>query len=95
MEGYVTEWSYNILFAIMGYVGVVSSFGINNVYKRYIPELHLRNDYKNIRILVYRGMIFRTILIISILIPFILYSTEIGELLGVKDFANYIKIFFT
>jgi O-antigen/teichoic acid export membrane protein len=70
----------NVLFAIMGFVGLVSSFGISSVFSRYIPEFYERNETGNIRRLVLGGLLLRLGLIIAVIALLLSFSAFFSSL---------------
>ena len=47
---------YNLLFALLGYVNLACSFGVNTTLQRYVPELYQKKDYFNLDRIVIRGV---------------------------------------
>jgi len=84
---------YNILFALIGYISVFSSFGVLNIFQRYIPELYKKKDICSLKSLVIRGLLLRMILSATFVGLVILFSDKVGRLLQVDNWLGYLKLF--
>jgi len=84
---------YNILLAVMGYIGLFSSLGLSNVFKRYIPEFYQKNDLGAISKLVFEGFLLRLVIAVLFVIIAILSSQFLGKIFKISEFAWYFKIF--
>ncbi|UCE40735.1 MAG: oligosaccharide flippase family protein [Candidatus Aminicenantes bacterium] len=84
---------YNVLLAVMGYIGLLSSFGIPLILRRFVPEFHQQNDIKSIRKLVFQGSVLRLAMVIFFVLVVLLSSEFLGKVFKVADFSSYFKIF--
>ncbi|MHA1757221.1 MAG: oligosaccharide flippase family protein [Promethearchaeota archaeon] len=84
---------YNILLAVMGYIGLFSSFGLPDIFKRYIPEFNERRQISNLKKLVNKGLLLRTLLSILFVLLMILFSNQAGKILKISNWLGYFKIF--
>ncbi len=84
---------YNILFALMGYIGLFSSFGLPSVFQRYIPEFNEQKQISNLKRLVNKGSILRILLSASFVLLVIIFSNKVGSLLKISNWLGYFKIF--
>ena len=90
----VTDYGiYNVLLAIMAYVGLVSSAGLLNIFQRFIPEFHQNREYGHVRKLTWQGTLFRLVAS-GILIGLVfLFSGAESRLFNISDYITYIQIF--
>lgn len=84
---------YNILYSLIGYISVLGSFGIPEVFRRFIPEAFQKKDYSLLKQLVLRGLILRVLLSVLIVSIIFFLSGPIGHLLKLQDFLEYYVIF--
>jgi len=84
---------YNLLLALMLYVSLFSSFGVLNIFQRYIPELHKNEDIFTLKKLVLGGLLLRTVLSATFVCLVIVFSDRTGELLQVDNWLGYFKLF--
>jgi O-antigen/teichoic acid export membrane protein len=84
---------YALLFAALGYTGLFASFGIPQVFHRFIPEAFQRKDYTLVKQIVWRGLILRLVLSICVVLVMLVCSGPIGRLLGVEDWNRYFAVF--
>jgi len=84
---------YNILFAIMGYISLFSSFGLPNIFRRYIPEFYEKKQISNIKYIVKKGSIFRFIFSFSFIVIMIIFSKQIENLFKLEEASKYLAIF--
>ncbi len=84
---------YNILFALLAWISMLSGFGLDNVFQRFIPEALQRQDYPLIKALVKKGMLLRLVLSsVTVLIVF-LFSGPIGTAFKIKGWERYFLVF--
>lgn len=84
---------YTVLYSMIGYVSVIASFGIPEVFRRFIPEALQKKDYSLIKRLVFHGIKLRLLLSIVTVGVILLLNGPIGRLLKLDDFLNYFYIF--
>jgi len=86
---------YNILLAVMGYVGLLSGLGLSNIFVRFIPEFYQKRQIANLKKLVEKGLLWRFVICVGIILIILLFSVQIGELFKFKIPIQYIIIFST
>ncbi len=84
---------YTVLYSMIHYVSVIGSFGIPEVFRRFIPEAMQKKDYSLLRRLVLRGLILRVLLSVLTVGLMLLLHGPIGRLLKLENFLNYFSIF--
>jgi len=84
---------YNILLAIMGYISLFSSFGLPNIFKRYIPEFYEKKQISNLKTLVVKSLILRFMFSTAIIVIILVFSAQIGSLFKFKEALKYLTIF--
>lgn len=84
---------YNVLLAVMGYIGLFSSFGLPSIFQRYIPEFREQRETSNIKKLVSRGSLWRIILSTVFVLLVILFASQVGRLFRIGNWLNYFKLF--
>ena len=85
--------TYNILLALMNYIGLLSGLGLTNIFQRFIPEFRERNELSKLKRLIIHGLLWRLTLSIIIILFIILLWIHIGSLLKIKPYLNYFLIF--
>jgi|GEM_PF-1070795 len=84
---------YNVLLAVMGYIGILSAFGLPSIFQRYVPEFQERRKIANLKRLVTRGsflMIASSALFVLVLV---LFSSQVGRLLRIDNWLHYFGLF--
>lgn len=90
----ITDYGiYNILFALMGYISLFSSFGLPNIFKRYIPEFFERNQISNLRYLVIKGLILRLLFSSILILIVLIFSRQLESLFHLEQGLKYLAIF--
>lgn len=84
---------YNILFALMGYVGLFSSFGMPHIFQRYIPEFYENKQIGELKKLVENGLFWRFIFGGGLILIIILFSNQLGSLFKFQGALQYITVF--
>jgi len=84
---------YNLLLAVMGYIGLFSSLGLPGIFQRYIPEFNKRKQISNLNKLVNKGSLLRIILSALFVLLVILFSNQLGKLFKISNWLGYFKIF--
>lgn len=84
---------YNVLYSLIGYISVIGSFGIPEVFRRFIPEAFQKKDYSLLKQLVWRGLLLRLLLSSLIVVTIFLFHGPIGSLLKLESFFDYYIIF--
>jgi len=84
---------YNFVFAVMAYVGLFSSFGLPNIFKRYIPEFMHNREHRNVRKTVEYGLIIRLLMLLIALSGITLFAEPIGTLFKIDNYIQYFQIF--
>ena len=90
----VTDFGiYNFLFAVMAYVGLFSSFGLPNIFKRYIPEFMHKGAYQHVRKTVNYGLAIRLLMVLVALGCIRLFAEPIGALFNIEGYVRYFQLF--
>jgi len=84
---------YNIMIAMMGYIGLFSSFGLPFIFQRYIPEFREKEEIINIRKLINHGLLLRLVLSGLLILIFIVFSDKIARVIKIDNWLDYFKIF--
>lgn len=84
---------YAVLYSLIGYVSVIGSFGIPSVFQRFIPEVLQQKEYSLLKRLVFRGLILRILLSVTMVCVILLFHGPIGRLLKIEGFVGYFSIF--
>jgi O-antigen/teichoic acid export membrane protein len=84
---------YNVLLAMMGYIGIFSSFGLPSVFQRYIPEFYERREIANLKRLIRQGSLLMIALSAIFILLVILFSSQVGRLLKIDNWLDYFKLF--
>lgn len=84
---------YNVLLAVMGYIGIFSSFGLPSIFQRYIPEFHERREIANLKRLITQGSLLMITLSAVFILLVILFSSQVGRLFKIDNWLNYFKLF--
>ncbi len=84
---------YTILYSLIGYVSVIASFGIPEVFRRFIPEALQNKDYALLKNLVHRGLALRVLLSTLTVSIILLLHGPIGRLLKLEGFLDFFSIF--
>jgi len=84
---------YNVLLAVMGYIGIFSSFGLPSIFQRYIPEFHERREIANLKRLITKGSLLMMTLLAVFILLVILFSGQLGRLFKIDNWPNYFKLF--
>ncbi len=84
---------YNVLLAVMGYIGILSSFGLPSIFQRYLPEFHERGETANLKKLVTRGSFLVIVSSTLFVLVLILFSSQAGKLLKVDSWLHYFGLF--
>ncbi len=80
---------YNILFAIMGYVGLVSSLGLIHILKRYIPEFMQKGEASHVLKTVRFGLLTRAVLAVLCSMLLLALSGPMGRLFKIEALSSY------
>ena len=84
---------YNILFALITWISVLTGFGLPHVLQRFIPEAFQKEDYGLIKSLVKKGLLLRPLLSVLAIILVALFSGPVGNVLKIEGWKNYFLIF--
>jgi len=84
---------YTLLYSLIGYVSVITSFGIPFVFQRFIPEAFQRKEFSLLQSLIFRGLLLRLLLSIFTVVILFLFHGPIGRLLNVEGWAGYFGVF--
>lgn len=84
---------YIVLYSLIGYVSAIASFGIPEVFRRFIPEALQKKEYSLLKHLVLRGLMLRVLLSALTVGIILLLHEPIGRLLKLEDFIDYFSIF--
>ena len=72
--------TYNLLLALMMYIGLFSSLGLPNIFKRFIPEWQHQGHQGNLIYLIKKGMLVRGALIILLSLLTVAFSPTLSAL---------------
>ena len=90
----VTEYGiYNMLLAVMGYIGLFSSLGLPSIFQRYIPDFNEEKKVSNLKKLITQGSLLRVVLSALFVLFVILFSNQVGRFFKIEDWTGYFKIF--
>lgn len=84
---------YQVLLAVMSYVALLSSLGLLEVFRRFIPEFFQKKKFAMLKVLVEKGLFWRSLLCIGIVLIIIIFSRQIGNLLKFQQAMQYFAIF--
>jgi len=84
---------YNILIAIMGYIGLLSSLGLPHIFQRYIPEFYQKKQLAKLKRLVDRGLFWRFVLICGFIVVLIIFAHPIERLFQFSEAIRYFAFF--
>jgi len=84
---------YNILLAMMAFIGLASSFGLPNIIKRYLPEFLQNGEITNLKRTVLYSLFLRFTLTSLLLCVVFLFSDEMGPLFKIEGYFFLFKIF--
>jgi O-antigen/teichoic acid export membrane protein len=84
---------YKILLAVLSYVALITSLGLPGVFRRFIPEFFQKKELSKLKALVEKGLFFRIILVIGIVVIIIVFAEPIGNLLKFQQAMQYFAIF--
>ncbi len=84
---------YNLMYAIIGYLTLLSSIGILNILQRFIPEYSMKNEFSIVKRLVMSSILIRTVLAALFITIIILLGPKINLLLRVENLDYYVKVF--
>ena len=84
---------FNIMEALMAYIGLFSSLGLLNIFKRFIPEFAQQGQSTEMRKLVFWGMAARGVLVLTFLAVCFFWSEPIGRLLRLEGYGDYLSYF--
>lgn len=84
---------YNLLYAVIGYLTLLSSMGILNILQRYIPEYSIKKEFSVVKRLVLSSMFIRFVLAVLFIVLIIVLGSSFNRLLKVDNIDYYIKFF--
>ena len=84
---------YNLLFAILSYVSLFSSFGLPSVFQRFIPEAYQKEEFSTIARIVKNGLLLRLVLALAAVGIVYLFSDQLGRLFDAEGWVTYFRIF--
>ena len=84
---------YTVLYSFIGYVGVIGSFGVPEVFRRFIPEALQKKQYGLLKQLVFRGLVLRLLLSAATVGVILALQGPVGRLLKLENFLDYFSIF--
>ena len=84
---------YNILFAIMAYMGLFSSMGLVHIFKRFLPEFFEKKQFSLLRKSVNYGLMLRFCMTMLLLGIIVIFASQTGKLLRIEGYFDYFKIF--
>lgn len=85
--------TYQVLLAVMAYIGLFSSLGLPSIFQRYIPEFYERNENLNLRRLVAKGSLWRVALSAVLVLLVILFSSQVAKISKIDSWSNHFKLF--
>ena len=74
---------YNILFAIMAYMGLFSSMGLVHIFKRFLPEFFEKKQFSLLRKSVNYGLMLRFCMTMLLLGIIVIFASQTGKLLNI------------
>ena len=84
---------FNIMEALMAYIGLFSSLGLLNIFKRFIPEFVQHGQSTEMRKLVFWGVAARGALVLIFLAICFIWAEPIGRLLRLEGYGDYLSYF--
>lgn len=84
---------YSVLFSLIGLVGAIASFGIQDVFRRFLPESLQNHNFGLIKHIVNYGLIIRLLLSVAVVVFIMLFSSDVGRILKVENFSSYFAVF--
>ncbi|MFZ5518013.1 MAG: lipopolysaccharide biosynthesis protein [Candidatus Zhuqueibacterota bacterium] len=84
---------YNLLYAIIGYLTLLTSMGILNILQRFVPEYNKKSEYSVVKRLVRSSLFIRLLLSIVFILIIVLLGPNINHLLKVDTIDYYIRFF--
>ncbi|WP_343207479.1 lipopolysaccharide biosynthesis protein [Arenimonas maotaiensis] len=84
---------YSVLFSLIGIVAALASFGIQDVFRRFIPEALQQNRVGLLIRLVSYGLLVRMVSSVLVVVIIWILSDPVGRFLKIPDFSNYFMVF--
>jgi len=84
---------YKILLAVMSYVALISSLGLQGVFRRFIPEFFQKKELSKLKALVERGLLLRMGLCVGIVLIIIVFAKPIGDVFKFQQAMQYFAVF--
>lgn len=84
---------YNLLIAVMGFIGLFSSMGLSSVFYRFIPEFKKNNQLANIKALVNKGLLYRFVVSSALILIMVLFADKLAGFFKIPNYLEYFKIF--
>lgn len=84
---------YKLLMAVLSYVALLSSLGMQGVFRRFIPEFFQKKELSKLKTLVEKGMLLRMTVCVGIVVIIIIFARPIGNLFKFQKAMEYFAIF--
>lgn len=84
---------YNLLYSIIGIMGIIASFGLSNTLQRYMPEYYQRGEFVLANRLYRTASFIRLSTNIIILALLLIFWDIFAGYLKIQDYRNYFLIF--
>jgi len=84
---------YNLLYAIIGYLTLLTSMGILNILQRFLPEYNKKNEFSIVKRLVRSSLFIRLLLAIIYIVILVMLGPKLNFLLKVENIDYYIRFF--
>jgi len=90
----VTDYGiYSTLLAIMGYVALFSSFGLANIFERFIPEFARKKEIAMLKKLVDKSLLLRFFVCFVIVLLMLIFAKNVGLLFKLEKAFDYLLVF--
>ncbi len=84
---------YNLLYAFLGYVGLISSLGLPSVFQRFIPDFCRHGKHYETKFLIFNGLIIRILVSIVLIVFILVLSHPISVIFKIENWTGYFSIF--
>lgn len=84
---------YNVLYSLIAFVSVIASFGIPQVFQRFLPEAYQKKDFYQIKKIISFGLLIRFFLSFLTILLVFLFNKPIGNFLKIDGLLKYFTVF--
>lgn len=84
---------YSVMFSLIGLVGALASFGIQDILRRFLPEFLQNEKNETLKQIVNYGIFLRLLLSVAVVLIIGFFSNEVGDFLKIERFKNYFMVF--